>query len=272
MVEIILKKHKPCTPGLRGFFHLKYLNLYKGLPYKKLVHGLKKCAGRNNLGRITVRHKGGGHKRKYRIIDWKRDKDDVCATVERIEYDPNRGPFIALLVYKDGERRYIICPENLKVGDVVCSGNVVPIKIGNCLPLQNIPIGTIVHCVELKYRGGAVLARSAGCFAQIMSFDKMYAVLRLKSGEMRRVFFTCRATIGYVSNQLHNLVKLGKAGRNRWLRVRPRVRGVAMNPVDHPLGGRTSGGRHPCSPTGVVDGLKTRKKRKVSSRFIIKSS
>ncbi len=273
MLETFLSPCQPTTSGRRGFVRLKTIGLHKGKPIKKLVLKLSKNTGRNNKGRITVRHKGGGHKRKYRLIDWKRNKDNISAVVERIEYDPNRGPYIALLLYKDGERRYIICPKDLKIGETVLSGNVVPIKIGNCLPIFNIPVGSVVHCVELKQNKGAQLARGAGCFAQVLGFDNTYAILRLKSGEIRKIFYLCRATIGSVCNSLHNLIKLGKAGRSRWSNIRPRVRGVAMNPVDHPLGGgegKTSGGRHPCSPTGLVDGKKTRKKRKLSTRFILK--
>lgn len=272
MLEVFLNKNKPTTSGRRGFVSLHTPDLYKGDPFKSLTKQLPKVTGRNNKGRITVRHKGGGHKRKYRVIDWKRDKDGIDGIVERIEYDPNRGPHIALILYKDGERRYIICPNGLKVGETIISGNVVSIKVGNCLPLVHIPVGTVVHCIELKPKKGAQLVRGAGCFAQLLGFDKKYAILRLKSGEMRKIFFLCKATVGSVCNSSHNLIKLGKAGRSRWLNIRPRVRGVAMNPVDHPLGGgegKTSGGRHPCSPEGLVDGKKTRKKRKISTRFIL---
>lgn len=273
MIKVFLRQQKPVTPGRRGLVSLVTEGLYSGKPVKHLVRKLKKSVGRNNVGKLTTRYKGGGHKKKYRIIDWKRDKDFISAYVERIEYDPYRGPFIALLVYKDGERRYIICPDGLDVGDMVQSGDSVPIKVGNCLPLRFIPVGTLVHCVELKQGKGAQFVRGAGCCARILSFDNDYSILRLRSGEVRKVFAFCRATVGVVGNKAYNLVKLGKAGRNRWLNVRPHVRGVAMNPIDHPLGGgegKTSGGRHPCSPEGLVDGKKTRKRNKLSTRFILR--
>ena len=270
---IIIKKHNPTSPGRRGYISVRDNDLYKGRPYSKLVVSKNSTGGRNNVGRVTSWHRGGGHKQHYRVIDWKRDKDDIPAKVIRKEYDPNRTPYIFLLLYADGERRYILAPKNLQVNDVVISGENSPISIGNCLPLKKIPLGTIVHCIELKISKGAQLARSAGCSAQLLAIDGSYVTLRLRSGEMRKVHSSCRATIGEVGKSEHNLQKLGKAGRNRWKNIRPRVRGVAMNPVDHPLGGgegRTSGGRHPCSPWGLVDGKKTRSPKKVSSKFIVK--
>lgn len=273
MVEKV-KKHRPVTPGRRGYISIIKDDLYKGKPFKNLVVSKTTTSGRNNVGRITVKKRGGGHKRKYRLIDWKRNKDDLLAKIVRIEYDPNRSPFVALLLYTDGERRYILLPESLKVGDFVQSGVSASIKIGNCLPLSSIPTGTFVHCIEMRPKKGAQLIRSAGCYAQILAFDGSYTILRLKSGEIRKIFSSCRATIGVVSNSLHNVTKIGKAGRKRWLNRRPNVRGVAMNPVDHPLGGgegKTSGGRHPCSPTGLIDGTKTRNKKKLSSKYIVRS-
>lgn len=232
----------------------------------------KKHSGRNNQGRITVRHKGGQHKRKYRIIDFKRNKDNIIAKVERIEYDPNRTANIALLLYKDGERRYIIAPKGLSSQMEVISGDQVPIKLGNCMPIRNIPLGTVVHNVELKPKKGAQIARSAGSSIQIVNKDNSYAIARLKSGEMRKILLSCRAVIGTVSNHEHNLQSIGKAGAKRWLGVRPTVRGVAMNPVDHPHGGgegRTSGGRHPVTPWGIkTKGKKTRKNKR-SNKLII---
>lgn len=272
-MEDKVKKYKPVTPGRRGYVSVRRSDLYKGDPYKSLVVPKVNSNGRNNKGRITVRRRGGGHKQNYRIIDWQRNKDNIMAKVVRVEYDPNRSSYIALVQYLDGERRYIILPESLNVGDFIQSGNNVPISIGNCLPLSNIPTGSFVHCVEMKPKKGAQLVRSAGCYAQLLSFTDNYAVLRLKSGELRKILSSCRATIGIVGHSLHNVRKIGKAGRNRWLNKRPTVRGVAMNPVDHPLGGgegKTSGGRHPCSPQGLVDGKKTRKVRKLSSYYIVK--
>lgn len=270
---IIVKKYKPITPGLRGLVSLKCPLLYKGKPYSKLVRSKKVSSGRNNLGRITSWNRGGGHKRKYRIIDWKRDKHGIAAKVERIEYDPNRSPYIALLLYVDGERRYIICPKNLNINDKVLSGKDAPVNIGNSLPIRNIPVGINIHCIEMYPGRGAQLSRSAGSYAQLLAKDEKYATIRLNSGEVRKVLLDCYATIGEVCKSEHNLIKLGKAGRSRWKNKRPRVRGVAMNPVDHPLGGgegKTSGGRHPCSPWGLVDGKSTRKKNKLN-KFILKS-
>ncbi len=242
-------------------------------PEKSLLAPMKKKGGRNNTGRITVRHRGGGHKRRFRIIDFKRDKTDVPATVVSIEYDPNRTARISLLHYADGGKRYILTPEGLKVGDRVVSGENVEIKTGNALPMKNIPLGTVLHCVEMRKGKGAQLGRSAGAGIQLMAKDDQYAQLRMRSGEIRKIRVECTATIGSVGNAQHMNVKIGKAGRSRWLGVRPTVRGVVMNPVDHPHGGgegRTSGGRHPVSPWGKpTKGMKTRK-RKVSEKLIVK--
>ncbi len=261
-------KLKPTSPGRR--FVVKVVNpeLHKGKPYAPLLAPKHQRAGRNSEGRITVRHRGGGHKKHYRIIDFKRNKEGVPGRVERLEYDPNRSANIALIVDRDGERRYIIAPKGLHAGDTVTSGAEAQIKPGNCLPLRNIPIGTVVHCVELKPGKGAQLARSAGTSVRLISREGMYAILRLRSGEMRKVLVDCRATIGVVSNSEHNLRSLGKAGASRWLGRRPTVRGVAMNPVDHPHGGgegKTSGGRHPVTPWGMpTKGYKTRKNKRTN--------
>ena len=258
-------KSKPTSPGRRGLISIKS-DLYKGKPHKSLIQAKAKKGGRNNNGRITVRHKGGGHKQHYRVIDFKRNKFDIPATVERIEYDPNRTAHIALLKYLDGERRYIIAPSKLKVGDKIISSDNCEIKVGNSMKLKDIPLGTNVHCVELKPEKGAQLARSAGTSARLVAKEGIYATLRLQSGETRKVLWECRATLGTVSNQESNLKSLGKAGAKRWRGVRPTVRGVAMNPVDHPHGGgegRTSGGRHPSTPWGVpTKGYKTRKNQR----------
>jgi large subunit ribosomal protein L2 len=266
-------KAKPTSAGRRFVQTVKTSNLHKGRPHKSLTVGLKKTGGRNNYGRMTTRHIGGGHKRLYREIDFRRNKDDVSAAVERIEYDPNRSSHIALVLYKDGERRYIIAPKGLEEGDNISSGNNAPIKVGNTLPLSNIPVGTIVHCIEMKPGKGAQIARSAGASVQVLAKEGNYATLRLKSGEVRKVLITCRATIGEVGHQEHNLRKLGKAGASRWRGVRPTVRGVVMNPVDHPHGGgegKTSGGRDPVSPWGVpTKGYKTRS-NKVTDKFIVR--
>jgi large subunit ribosomal protein L2 len=266
-------KAKPTSPGRRGVVQVKHSHLHKGSPHAALVESKSKTGGRNNAGRITTRHRGGGHKSHYRVIDFKRDKDGIVGRVERIEYDPNRSAHIALVLYRDGERRYIIAPKGLLAGDEVISGREAAIKAGNCMPLRNIPMGSVIHCVELKPGKGAQLARSAGAAAQLVAREGQYATLRLRSGEMRKVESRCRATIGEVSNSEHNLEKLGKAGAKRWRGVRPTVRGVAMNPVDHPHGGgegRTSGGRHPVSPWGVpTKGYKTRK-NKTTSKFVVR--
>lgn len=266
-------KMKPTSPGRRGMVRVRVDTLHKGDPYFPLLEKKTKNAGRNNNGRITVRHKGGGHKQKYRIIDFKRnDKDGIYAKVERIEYDPNRSSFIALLCYKDGERRYIISPRGLNSGMEVISGASSAIKVGNCLPIQNIPVGTTIHCVEMKAGKGAQLARSAGSYATLLAKEGVYAQLKLRSGEIRKVHVLCRASIGGVSNEEHNLRKIGKAGANRWLGIRPTVRGVAMNPVDHPHGGgegKTGIGRVPVSPWGTpTKGYRTRRNKRTSNMIV----
>jgi len=265
-------KSKPTSAGRRFVVKVVNPDLHKGEPYAPLLEKKSRTGGRNNKGRITTRHKGGGHKQHYRIIDFKRSKDSIPATVERLEYDPNRSPFIALLLFADGERRYILAPQGVNVGDTLVSGQDAPIKVGNCLPLRNIPVGTTVHAVELKPGKGAQMARSAGTSVQLVAREGSHATLRLRSGEMRKVLADCRATIGTVSNSEHNLRKLGKAGASRWRGVRPTVRGVAMNPVDHPHGGgegRTSGGRHPVTPWGVpTKGYKTRKNKRTDNMIV----
>ncbi len=264
---------KPTSPGRRGTVKVKRTGLYKGRPEASLTEKKSKTGGRNNYGRITTRHIGGGHKQKYRIIDFKRNKDDIAAKVERIEYDPNRSAYIALLHYVDGEKRYIIAPKDLEAGMEVMSGTSVSIKVGNTLPLDNIPVGTVVHNVEMKPGKGGQIARAAGTSARLVAKDGVYATLRLRSGEMRKIPAKCRATLGTVSKSEHNLEKIGKAGATRWRGVRPTVRGVAMNPVDHPHGGgegRTSGGRHPVSPWGMpTKGHKTRKNKR-TDKFIVR--
>lgn len=265
-----LKTYKPTTPGQRQLVTVDRSELWKGKPLASLTEGLRKKGGRNNLGRITVRFRGGGHKRRYRLIDFKRnDKFDMNATVERLEYDPNRTAFIALVKYEDGEQRYILAPQRLAVGDVVVAGEKVDIKPGNCLPLKNIPVGTVVHNVELKQGKGGQIARSAGTYVQLVGKDQGYAQVRLSSGELRIVRGECLATIGAVSNPDQQNINLGKAGRMRWLGFRPHVRGVAMNPIDHPHGGgegRTSGGRHPVTPWGKpTKGKKTRSNKKTDA-------
>jgi large subunit ribosomal protein L2 len=264
---------KPTSPGRRFVVKVSHPHLHKGEPFSPLVKGKRSTGGRNNAGRMTSRHMGGGHKQLYRQIDFKRTKDGIPATVEHIEYDPNRTSHIALILYKDGERRYIIAPQGLKAGDTVLSGETSPVSVGNCLPLRNIPIGTVVHHVELKPEKGAQLTRSAGAFVQVISREGGYVTIRLRSGEMRKVLETCRAVVGEVSNPQHNLRVLGKAGVVRWRGVRPHVRGTAMNPVDHPHGGgegKTKGGRHPVSPWGVpTKGYKTRRNKR-TSKYIIK--
>jgi len=267
-----LIKSKPTSPGRRFQVRVKNSDLAKTGPYEPLVEKLGKSGGRNNKGRITQRHIGGGHKQRYRVIDFKRQKDGIPAKVERIEYDPNRTANIALLLYADGERRYMIAPKGLQNGAPIMSGREAPIKPGNCLPLNNIPVGTTVHCIELKPGRGAQMARSAGAAVQLVAREGMYATLRLRSGEMRKVQTDCRATIGEVGNGEHSLRKLGKAGATRWRGVRPTVRGVAMNPVDHPHGGgegRTSGGRHPVSPWGTpTKGYKTRSNKRTDNMIV----
>ncbi|MEP5764624.1 MAG: 50S ribosomal protein L2 [Halieaceae bacterium] len=265
-------KRKPTSAGRRHVVNVVGEGLHKGAPHKPLLEKQSKNGGRNNNGRITTRHIGGGHKQHYRVIDFKRTKDGIPAEVERLEYDPNRTAHIALLKYSDGERRYIIAPRGVVAGDKLQSGDTAPIKVGNTLPLRNIPVGSIVHCIELKPGKGAQLARSAGASVQLVAREGRHATLRLRSGEMRKVLSECRATLGEVSNSEHSLRKLGKAGAARWRGVRPTVRGVAMNPVDHPHGGgegRTSGGRHPVSPWGMpTKGYKTRKNKRTDNLIV----
>jgi len=268
-----VKKVKPTSPGRRFQVYSTFEEITRSTPEKSLVRVSKNTGGRNSYGRITSRHIGGGHKQHYRIIDFKRDKTGVPAKVATIEYDPNRSSRIALLHYADGEKRYILAPVNLSVGDTVMSGPTADIKPGNNLPLVNIPLGTQIHNIELKKGKGGQIVRSAGTFAQLMAKEDRYALLKLPSGEVRMVLLTCQATIGQVGNVIHEKLSLGKAGRKRWLGKRPKVRGVAMNPVDHPMGGgegRSSGGRHPCSPWGTPSkGYKTRK-NKQTTKFIVK--
>lgn len=265
-------KRKPTSAGRRFVVSVVSPDLHKGAPHAPLLEKKSKSGGRNNTGRITTRHVGGGHKHHYRKIDFKRNKDGIPAKVERLEYDPNRSANIALVCYADGERRYVIAPKGLVAGDQIQSGEAAPIKVGNCLPMRNIPVGSVVHCVELKPEKGAQIARSAGTSVQIVAREGTYVTVRLRSGEMRKVLSDCRATIGEVSNSEHNLRSLGKAGAKRWRGVRPTVRGVAMNPVDHPHGGgegRTSGGRHPVTPWGVpTKGYKTRKNKRTDKMIV----
>jgi large subunit ribosomal protein L2 len=268
-----LKTHKPTTPGRRGFVLVDRAGLWKGKPEKSLTEGLRNKGGRNNNGRITARRRGGGHKRRYRIIDFKRLKHDVEATVLRLEYDPNRTAFIALIKYADGELSYILAPQRLREGDKIISGDTVDIKPGNAMPMQNIPVGTIIHNVEIKVGKGGQIARSAGTYAQIIGKEQGYAQLRLNSGELRIVRAECMATVGAVSNPDQQNIKLGKAGRKRWLGKRPSVRGVAMNPIDHPHGGgegRTSGGRHPVTPWGKPTKGKRTRSNKKTNRLIMR--
>jgi large subunit ribosomal protein L2 len=267
-----MQKLKPTSPGRRHVVRNVRKHLSKEGPYKPLTSIKKKHGGRNNNGRITVRHQGGGHKQLYRQIDFKRNKDAVPGKIERIEYDPNRTAEIALVLYQDGERRYIIAPKGIKIGDPVISGSESPIAVGNALPLKSIPVGTIIHCIEMKPEKGAQMCRSAGTSAQIIAREAGYVSIRVKSGEIRKILQNCKAVIGEVSNSDHNLIKLGKAGAKVWRGIRPTVRGVAMNPVDHPHGGgegRTSGGRHPVTPWGVpTKGKKTRSNKRTSSMII----
>ena len=267
-----LRKSKPTSPGSRFVVRQIRDDLHKGKPYSPLVKATSSTGGRNSSGRITTRHRGGGHKRHIRVVDFKRNKDGVFGKIERIEYDPNRSANLALILYEDGERRYIIAPKNLKKGDKVQSGPESSIKPGNCLPLKNIPVGTLIHCIEMKAGKGAQLVRSAGGSAQLVAREGSYTTIRLKSGEMRKNHFSCRATIGEVGNYEHNLIKIGKAGANRWRGIRPTVRGVAMNPIDHPHGGgegRTSGGRHPVSPWGLpTKGFKTRSNKRTNNMIV----
>ena len=269
-----LKKFNPTTPGRRGLVLVDRASLWKGGPERSLTGGLSNKAGRNNNGRITARRRGGGHKRRYRILDFKRLKYDIEAVVERLEYDPNRTAFIALIKYNDGQLSYILAPQRLGVGDKVISGESVDIKPGNAMPMQSIPVGTIVHNIEMKVGKGGQIARSAGTYAQIIGKDQGYAQLKLSSGEIRLIRAECMATVGAVSNPDQQNIKLGKAGRNRWLGKRPSVRGVAMNPIDHPHGGgegRTSGGRHPVTPWGKPTKGKRTRSNKKTDRLIMRS-
>jgi large subunit ribosomal protein L2 len=265
-------KSKPTSPGRRFVVSIKSTDLHKGEPYAPLLDKKSRSGGRNNQGRITTRHRGGGHKQHYRIIDFKRNKDGIPARIERLEYDPNRSANIALVLYADGERRYIIAPKGVTAGAEIISGADAPIKAGNTLTLREIPVGTTVHCIELKPGKGAQIARSAGASAQLVAREGEYATIRLRSGEMRKVHSDCKATVGEVGNSEHSLRSLGKAGATRWRGVRPTVRGVAMNPVDHPHGGgegRTSGGRHPVTPWGVpTKGYKTRHNKRTDGMIV----
>jgi large subunit ribosomal protein L2 len=265
-------KTNPSSAGRRFVVKVVSPDLHKGKPHGPLLEKKGKSGGRNNKGRITVRHRGGGHKQRYRVVDFKRGKTGVPAVVERLEYDPNRSAHIALLKYTDGERAYIIAPKGLTAGAEVVAGEDAPISVGNCLPLRNVPLGTQVHCIELRPGKGAQLARAAGASAQLIAREGQYATLRLRSGEMRKVGVECRAVVGEVGNHEHSLRKLGKAGATRWRGVRPTVRGVVMNPVDHPHGGgegRTSGGRHPVSPWGVpTKGFKTRSNKRTDKMIV----
>jgi len=268
-------KTNPTSPGRRFVVKVVSPELHKGAPHEPLLDKKTRTGGRNNAGRISVRHHGGGHKQRYRIIDFKRGKTGVPAVVERLEYDPNRTAHIALLKYADGDRTYIIAPKGLKAGAVVVASEDAPISAGNCLPLRNVPLGTQVHCIEMRPGKGAQMARAAGASAQLIARDGGYATLRLRSGEMRKVSAECRAVVGEVGNNEHSLRKLGKAGASRWRGVRPTVRGVVMNPVDHPHGGgegRTSGGRHPVTPWGVpTKGHKTRSNKRTDKMIVRRS-
>jgi large subunit ribosomal protein L2 len=269
-----LKSYKPNTPGQRNLVLVDRSALWRGKPVKKLTEGLTKSGGRNNYGRMTSPHRGGGHKRTYRKIDFKRRKYDIAATVQRIEYDPNRTAFIALIEYDDGELAYILAPQRLSAGDQVISGEAVDVKPGNAMPLASIPVGTIIHNIEMKPGKGGQIARSAGAYAQVVGRDQGYATLRLNSGEQRRVLGACMASIGAVSNPDNSNTNLGKAGRSRWLGKRPHVRGVAMNPVDHPHGGgegRSSGGRHPVTPWGQPTKGKRTRSNKSTNKYILRS-
>ena len=264
-----LVKVKPTSAGRRSLVKVVNPDLYKGRPVESLTESQKRGSGRNNNGHITMRHKGGGHKHHYRIVDFKRNKDGIAAKVERLEYDPNRSANIALLLYADGERRYIIAPRGVAVGTQLMSGNEAPIKAGNTLPLRNIPVGSTVHCVEMQPGKGAQIARSAGAAVQLLAREGIYAQLRLRSGEIRRVHVDCRATVGEVGNEEHALRSIGKAGAQRWRGIRPTVRGIAMNPVDHPHGGRSNGGGHPVSPWGTpTKGYKTRKNKRTDVMIV----
>jgi large subunit ribosomal protein L2 len=264
-----LVKMKPTSPGRRAMVKVVNADLHKGEPVAALVESQKRGSGRNNNGHITTRHKGGGHKQHYRVIDFRRNKDGIPAKVERLEYDPNRSANIALLLYADGERTYIIAPKGVMAGTQLLNGVEAPIKPGNCLPIRNIPVGTTIHCIEMQPGKGAQIARSAGTGVQLLAREGSYAQLRLRSGEIRRVHIDCRATIGEVGNEEHNLRSIGKAGANRWRGIRPTVRGEVMNPVDHPLGGRTRGNRHPVSPWGQpAKGYKTRHNKRTQNMIV----
>ena len=267
-----LVKVKPTSPGRRSMVKVVNKDLHKGKPFAALVDKKTSTAGRNNNGHITTRHKGGGHKQHYRVVDFRRTKDGIPAKVERIEYDPNRSANIALVLYADGERRYIIAPKGLTVGQQLMSGSEAPIRAGNTLPIRNIPVGTTIHCVEMLPGKGAQMARSAGTSAMLLAREGTYAQVRLRSGEIRRVHIECRATIGEVGNEEHSLRQIGKAGANRWRGIRPTVRGVAMNPVDHPHGGgegRTAAGRHPVSPWGQqTKGYRTRRNKRTTTMIV----
>lgn len=268
-----LKTYNPVTPGMRGLVTVSREGLHKGKPVKKLTEGLSKKAGRNNHGRITMRRRGGGHKRTYRLIDFKRRKFDVPATVERLEYDPNRSAFIALVRYEDGEQAYIIAPQRIAEGDKVISGEKTDVKPGNAMKLKNMPVGTLIHNIEMKPGKGGQLVRSAGTYAQLVGRDRGYAQIKLASGELRLVLGECMASVGAVSNPDNSNTNLGKAGRARWLGRRPKVRGVVMNPVDHPHGGgegKTSGGRHPVTPWGVPTKGKRTRSNKATDKYIIR--
>jgi large subunit ribosomal protein L2 len=267
-----LVKVKPTSPGRRALVKVVNPDLHKGKPFAGLVEKKNRSSGRNNNGHITTRHKGGGHKQHYRVVDFRRNKDGIPAKVERLEYDPNRSANLALLCYADGERRYVIAPRGVAVGAQLVSGADAPIKAGNCLPIRNIPVGTTVHCIEMQPGKGAQLARSAGASVQLLAREGSYAQLRLRSGEIRKVHVDCRATIGEVGNEEHNLRSIGKAGANRWRGIRPTVRGVAMNPVDHPHGGgegKTAAGRDPCSPWGTpTKGYRTRRNKRTNNMIV----
>ena len=267
-----LVKVKPTSPGRRAVVQVVNADLHKGKPFAGLIESQSKNAGRNNNGRITVRHQGGGHKQAYRVVDFKRNKDGIPAKVERIEYDPNRTAHIALVCYADGERRYIIAPRGLEVGATILSGAEAPIRVGSTMPIRNIPVGSTIHCIELKIGAGAQLARSAGASATLLAREGTYAQVRMRSGEVRRIHIECRATIGEVSNEEHSLRQLGKAGVKRWMGIRPTVRGMVMNPVDHPLGGgegRVKGGRHPVDPWGnLTKGYRTRNNKRTQNMIV----
>lgn len=268
----MLVKVKPTSPGRRGLVKVVNPQLHKGAPYAALLEPQIRSSGRNHNGHITTRHMGGGHKSHYRIIDFKRNKDGIPAKVERLEYDPNRTAFLALLCYADGERRYIVAPKGVAVGATLVSGSQAPIRAGNCLPIRNIPVGSVIHCIEMLPGKGAQMARSAGASATLLAREGAYAQIRLRSGEVRRVHIECRATLGEVGNEEHSLRQIGKAGATRWRGIRPTVRGVAMNPIDHPHGGgegRTAAGMHPVSPWGQkTKGYKTRRNKRTSSMIV----